>query len=60
MNRRTEEQIGAISRLTFDGYRDEASQFPELMEETGAFWVANLAEASNHELLSRLNASLTV
>ncbi|KAI4920422.1 hypothetical protein J4E85_009189 [Alternaria conjuncta] len=58
LKRRTEEQIGAISRLKFDEYRDGASQFPELMEETGAFWVANLAEAWKHKLLLRLNASL--
>ena len=60
MKRRTEEQIDAISRLTFDGSRDDESEVPELMEETGAFWVANLAEAENRELLSRLHASLTV
>jgi len=59
-NRRTKEQIGAISCLTFDGYRDDASQSQELIEETGAFWVANLAQAFNHELHLRLHASLTV
>ena len=60
MNRRTKEQIGAISCLTFDGYRDDASQSHEVIEETGAFWVANLAQTFNHELLLRLHASLNV
>jgi len=50
---RTQEQIGAISSLKFDEFYNGCCDSKPL-EETGAFWVAKLAEESYQDMISLL------
>jgi len=59
MKGRTEKQIDAMNSLKFDEYDewDKEREFPRMVNQTGLFWVAELAKASSQAALASFSGA---